>query len=107
MHFHSNAVLQISKGIDDVSDFRTPLIGCLFTVWLLLFLGLLRGIQNIGKFSYVTAISPYIILAILLSMTLDKGIEGIKYFLTPKWSRLTDLQVWVDSATQVLFSLSI
>ena len=44
---------------------------------------------------YFTAIFPYILLTILLvrAAMLDGALDGVKYYLTPDWSRLKDAQV--------------
>ena len=44
---------------------------------------------------YVTATMPYAMLLIMLvrGLTLPGAMEGIKYYLTPDFSRLTDIQV--------------
>ncbi|XP_071149159.1 sodium- and chloride-dependent glycine transporter 1-like [Mytilus edulis] len=58
---------------------------------------------------YFTATFPYVILLILLirGATLDGAIDGVKYFLIPEWSKLSDLKVWVAAAGQMFFSLSV
>jgi len=47
---------------------------------------------------YFTAIFPYVVLLILFfrGVTLDNAGEGIKFFITPVWSRLLDARVtWI------------
>uniref|UniRef100_A0A0R3VY67 Sodium-and chloride-dependent glycine transporter 2 n=2 Tax=Taenia TaxID=6202 RepID=A0A0R3VY67_TAEAS len=50
---------------------------------------------------------PYLILTVLLirSLMLKGSLQGILYYLTPKFDRLKDPRVWVDAATQIFFSL--
>ncbi|XP_069114320.1 sodium- and chloride-dependent creatine transporter 1-like [Argopecten irradians] len=68
-----------------------------------------RGVQWTGKVVYFTALFPYVILAILLvrGLTLDGAPDGIIYYLKPDWSRLADIQVWMDGGTQVFFSYAV
>lgn len=68
---------------------------------------LIKGVKSSGKVIYFTSFFPYIILIILAirSFTLPGAWTGIKYYLTPIWSHLLGFEIWVDAATQVIFSL--
>ncbi|GBN97472.1 Sodium-dependent serotonin transporter [Araneus ventricosus] len=50
---------------------------------------------------------PYAVLFILLcrGVTLEGSLDGIKYYLYPKWEKLLESDVWIDAATQIFFSL--
>ncbi|XP_013792546.2 sodium-dependent dopamine transporter-like, partial [Limulus polyphemus] len=56
---------------------------------------------------WFTALFPYVVLFILLirGLTLPGAVEGIKFYLTPDFAALKKANVWVDAATQVMFSL--
>ena len=61
-----------------------------------------------GKAVYFTALFPYFVLLILgaRAWMLPGAINGIKYYVTPDWSRLFDIHVWSDAASkfkQVLY----
>ena len=79
----------------------------------MLYFFVFRGTKSIGKVVYVTAIVPYIILIALLirGCTLSGAKEGIDYFLglngKGDWSKLTDIQVWVNATSQIFNSIGI
>lgn len=62
-----------------------------------------------GRLVYFTAIFPYIILTILLirGLTLDGSLDGIKYYITPQWDKLSTPQIWGDSSSQIFYSFGI
>ncbi|KAJ3592785.1 hypothetical protein NHX12_005124, partial [Muraenolepis orangiensis] len=101
-------VLHISKGIEFPGDIRWALAGCLFLAWVIVYASLAKGIKSSGKVVYFTATFPYVVLVILLirGVTLPGAGDGILYFITPKWEKLSDAKVWKDAATQIFFSLS-
>jgi len=47
------------------------------------------------KVTYVTALFPYVVLLILLvrGVTLPGSLEGILYYITPRWEQLSSAQV--------------
>ena len=57
----------------------------------------------------ITVPIPTILLIILTirGLTLPGAIEGISYYLTPDFSRLTDVKVWLAAYAQVFFSLGV
>ncbi|KAM9366310.1 sodium- and chloride-dependent glycine transporter 2 isoform 2-T2 [Symphorus nematophorus] len=101
-------VLHISKGIEYPGDIRWSLAGCLLVAWFIVYVSLAKGIKSSGKVVYFTATFPYVVLVILLirGVTLPGAFDGILYFITPKWEKLSDAKVWKDAATQIFFSLS-
>ncbi len=40
-------------------------------------------------------------------MTIIGAIDGIKFYILPDWSRLSDVKVWEGAAVQIFFSLSV
>ncbi|XP_011144437.2 sodium-dependent nutrient amino acid transporter 1 isoform X1 [Harpegnathos saltator] len=103
-------VLHEKESIDDgigLPDWKLTL--CLFGSWATVCLVLSQGVKSSGRFSYFLAIFPYIVLVSLLvrAVTLDGAINGILYFITPKWSKLLEPTVWYAAVTQCFFSLSV
>ena len=60
-----------------------------------------------GKVVYFTSLFPYLVLTLLAcrGLTLPGALDGVRYYLRPDWQRLLQPQLWVDAATQVIFSL--
>ncbi|XP_041978590.1 uncharacterized protein LOC121732702 [Aricia agestis] len=103
-------VLQQSDGIEN--GLGLPiwyLTLCLFAAWLIIFVIVSQGVKSSGKAAYFLAIFPYIVMIILLISTLllDGSTNGILFFLTPQWDKLTQLDVWYAAVTQVFFSLGV
>ncbi|XP_015175831.1 PREDICTED: sodium-dependent nutrient amino acid transporter 1-like isoform X2 [Polistes dominula] len=82
---------------------------CLLVSWFCIFGVLCRGVKSTGKAVYFLAIFPYIMMIILMgrSVTLDGAIDGILFFVTPKWDMLWNPNVWYSAITQCFFSLSV
>ncbi|KAM9565444.1 sodium- and chloride-dependent taurine transporter-like [Guaruba guarouba] len=98
-----------SSGLGDPGAVRWPLALCLLAAWSLVFLCMLRGIRSSGKVVYFTATFPYLVILILIirGATLDGSLDGVRFYLSPDWSRLQSAQVWSDAASQIFYSLGI
>jgi len=101
-------VLEQSTSIDEIGGLKVDLVILLAFAYFVLFVALAKGIQSSGKAVYVTSTFPYLVLTILLCVGLSKpgSANGIKYFVTPKWEKLKEINVWKDAATQIFYSLS-
>lgn len=86
-----------------------PVFLGLIVVWLCVFLILYKGVHRIGKIVAITVPLPTILLILLTirGVTLPGAIEGISYYLTPNFSRLLDVDVWLAAYAQVFFSLGV
>ncbi|KAG5327807.1 NAAT1 protein, partial [Pseudoatta argentina] len=82
---------------------------CLFLSWVCVFGVLFRGVKSTGKAVYFLALFPYIVMTALLirAVTLEGAVDGILFFVTPKWDALWKPTVWYAAITQCLFSLSV
>lgn len=63
--------------------------------WAIIYLVTIKGVKSSGKVVYVTGTLPYIMLTIFVirGITLPGSMEGLRYYLLPEWSRLTDPKV--------------
>ena len=79
----------------------------LFCAWLLVAGCLLKGVKSSGRVVYFTSLFPYIVLVILAirGFSLPGAWIGIQAYVTPKWEMLIEPEIWVDAATQIIFSL--
>jgi SNF family Na+-dependent transporter len=86
----------MSDGIENPIGMNWKLVACLFVSWMLAFLSLYKGIQSLGKVSYVTAIFPYIMIFALIirGVTLPGSMKGIIYYIgSIDMSKLMTLKV--------------
>ncbi|XP_058962915.2 sodium- and chloride-dependent GABA transporter 1-like [Pocillopora verrucosa] len=107
--FFIHNVLDMSEGINEPGHMNLKLVACLFVAWVLVYFCIWKGIRTTGKVVYVTATLPYVFLIILFirALTLPGSSSGMVYYVTPVWSRLADPKVWIDAASQILYSLTI
>ncbi|XP_068246956.1 sodium- and chloride-dependent glycine transporter 1-like isoform X1 [Palaemon carinicauda] len=106
--FFHNHVLDITDGVHDMGGLQGKIVLALFVAWIIVYLVLIKGVETFGKAVYFTATFPYLILIVLLvrAATLPGYMDGISFYLTPKWDKLMSASVWGDAAIQIFFSLS-
>nr|XP_032828162.1 sodium- and chloride-dependent GABA transporter 3-like [Petromyzon marinus] len=109
IEFWERRVLGLSSGIEKIGSLRWELALCLLAAWIICYFCIWKGTKSTGKVVYVTATFPYVMLVVLLlrGVTLPGASEGVKFYLYPDLSRLSDPQVWVDAGTQIFFSYAI
>ena len=91
-----------SESIDETGEFVWQLIVDLIGSYVIVFLMVCRGIKLSGKLVWITAIFPYVVLLVLgiRGWMLPGAADGIKYYIIPDWSKLMDINVWSDAASQ-------
>ena len=91
-----------SESIDETGEFVWQLIVDLIGSYVIVFLMVCRGIKLSGKLVWITAIFPYVVLLVLgiIGWMLPGAADGIKYYIIPDWSKLMDINVWSDAASQ-------
>ncbi|XP_072296600.1 sodium- and chloride-dependent GABA transporter 2-like [Eucyclogobius newberryi] len=107
--FWQRRVLGLSGGIEEMGSIRWDLTGCLLLSWIMCYFCIWKGVKSSGKVVYFTATFPYLMMIALLirGVTLPGAADGIRFYLWPDPSRLADPQVWMDAASQILFSYAV
>ncbi|XP_014674757.1 PREDICTED: sodium-dependent proline transporter-like [Priapulus caudatus] len=84
-----------NPGLTGMHGLDWEMVLCLLLAWILVCACLCRGIKSSGKVVYFTATFPYLVLVILLirGATLEGAIDGIKFYLIPKFSKLRNPQM--------------
>ena len=86
-----------------------PILLGLVAIWFTVFIILYKGVKRIGRIVALTVPIPTILLIILTirGLTLPGAMEGISYYLTPNFSALLNVNVWLAAYAQVFFSLGV
>jgi NSS family neurotransmitter:Na+ symporter len=92
-----------------IGGISIPVLLGLIAIWFSIFLILYKGVGRIGKVVALTVPLPTLLLIILTirGLTLPGAIEGVSYYLTPDFSKLGDVNVWLAAYAQVFFSFSL
>jgi len=107
--FFLKDVLNISSGPGQIGGFSWLVVLGLAVTWLTVFLIIHRGVHRVGRVVMLTVPLPVILIVVLLvrALTLPHAIDGLKFYLTPKFDRLMDPTVWLAAYSQIFFSLSL
>jgi len=108
-HFFLTTFLGVTEGPMTIGGIRIAALLALIIMWVLIFIILYKGVSRIGKVVIITvplACILFVLLAIR-GLTLPGAVDGVSYYLTPDFSRLLDVNVWLAAYAQVFFSLSL
>ncbi len=107
--FFFNDVLGITDKPWAVGSFQLPLFIGLVIAWIWIIASIWNGTKTVGKVVWVTVLGPWLLLIVFVirGVTLDGAGEGLRYYLTPVWSKLLIPQVWLAAVSQVFFSLTV
>uniref|UniRef100_UPI003AAA4382 sodium- and chloride-dependent GABA transporter 2-like n=1 Tax=Centroberyx gerrardi TaxID=166262 RepID=UPI003AAA4382 len=109
VEFWERRILGLSGGIEEIGNVRWDLALCLLLAWVICYFCVWKGVKSTGKVVYFTATFPYLMLVVLLvrGLTLPGAKDGIKFYLYPDPSRLTDPEVWMDAGSQIFYSYGV
>ncbi|CAB1455991.1 unnamed protein product [Pleuronectes platessa] len=107
--FFKIKMLEQTSGVEEAGEIRWELLLILILAWILIYLCIFKGVKSTGKVVYFTALFPYVILIALLinNVQLPGAIDGITFFIVPKWDKLLSVEVWVNAAAQIFNSIGI
>ena len=108
--FFFTKFLMASKGPFDIGQLRTPIVFSLLLVWflnwLIVFGGIRKGLERANKI-FMPLLFLLIAIIVIWGLRLPGAKEGIRVYLTPDFSRLKDIRVWMDAFSQIFFTLSL
>ncbi|XP_030003392.1 sodium-dependent neutral amino acid transporter B(0)AT1-like [Sphaeramia orbicularis] len=108
-YYFYRVTLNTSASITDSGGLHWPVVVCLLAAWTVIGICYIRGISTSGKAVYVTALLPYVVLAIFLirGLTLKGAMTGVKFLFTPNVDELMNPTTWLDAGAQVFYAFSL
>ncbi|XP_072311667.1 sodium-dependent neutral amino acid transporter B(0)AT2-like [Eucyclogobius newberryi] len=108
-YFWYRKALDVTDSIEETGSFNIYIVCCLLAAWIIVCLGMFRGIKSSVKVMYFSSIFPYVVLFCFLvrGLMLDGAMEGISHMFYPKLEIWGNIQVWRQAITQVFFALGL
>ena len=102
--------LQFSGSSFNLGGIQWPIFFALIAIWAINYLiiagGVQKGIEKASKI-FMPLLAGMLLIIVFRGITLPGSMEGIKAFLTPDFSRIFDLGIWIDAYGQIFFTLSL
>jgi NSS family neurotransmitter:Na+ symporter len=102
--------LSVSKAPSEIGQIRTPIFAALVIIWFLNWFIVHRGIQKgieLANKIFMPLLFFLTCVLVFWSLTLDGAMEGVRAYLTPDFSKLSNPKVWIDAYSQIFFTLSL
>ncbi len=108
--FFFQKFLMLSDNPFKAGDIRLPIVLSLVVVWFLnwfiVFKGIRRGLEQANKI-FMPLLFILTATIVFWGLRLPGAMSGIRVYLTPDFSRLSDVRVWMDAFSQIFFTLSL
>ena len=107
--FFYRKFLNVSSGPGEIGSISIPSLIGLALTWAVIYWIIKRGVGRVGRVVMISVPLPVILMVILFirGVTLPGAIEGIKYYLTPDFSKLLEPNIWLAAFGQVFFSIGL
>lgn len=101
--------LNVSDGPGDIGAFNWSILTALIIMWIIVYLIIYKGVEQVGKVVMITVPLPFILLIILAvrGVFLDGSTQGLEYYLKPDFTKIFDVDVWLAAYGQIFFTLSL
>ncbi|MDP8234003.1 MAG: sodium-dependent transporter [Candidatus Saelkia tenebricola] len=102
--------LSLTRGPSEIGNIRSNILGALaivwFINWLIVFLGIEKGIERANKI-FMPLLFVLTAILVFWSVKLPGAREGIRVYLKPDFTILSKPGVWIDAFSQIFFTLSL
>lgn len=107
-HFLSD-FLNVTSGPGSFGGINPDILIGLIVMWILVYLVIHKGIEQVGKVVLITVPLPFLLLIILAirGFYLEGSTDGLEYYLEPNFSEMWNVDVWLAANGQVFFSLTL
>ncbi|KAI5109225.1 solute carrier family 6 (neurotransmitter transporter), member 13 isoform X1 [Silurus meridionalis] len=111
--FWERRVLNLTGSMYELGSVRWELALCLLLAWTICYFCVWKGVKSTGKIlslprSYTSHRTTAVLVVLLLrGITLPGAFDGIRFYLYPDPTRLTEPQVWMDAGTQIFYSYAL
>ncbi len=108
--FFFKEFLSLSSGPLEIGGIRTPVFISTaviwFLNWLIVFRGVGRGIELANKI-FMPLLFAITVGLVLWALTLEGASQGVLAYLSPDFSKISGVDVWIDAYSQIFFTLSL
>lgn len=108
--FFFGEFLNFSGSAFQLGGIQWNIFFALLAVWLINYAiiagGVEKGIEKASKI-FMPLLAVMVLIIVFRGVTLPGAMEGVKAFITPDFSKLLDLNIWIGAYGQIFFTLSL